>query len=75
MPLLNEQTPLASGSASEDFLATFVGAQYHDEAWTLTGRAERRSADSERRTSLLAGWYREQSAGHSLSLTFNRATA
>jgi uncharacterized repeat protein (TIGR01451 family) len=70
VPLLNAQTPLASGSTSEDFLATFVGAQYHDEAWTLTGRAERRSADSERRTSLLAGWYREQSAGHSLSLTF-----
>ncbi|MFO1426746.1 MAG: hypothetical protein U1F11_07175 [Steroidobacteraceae bacterium] len=67
--LLGEATPLASGSTTEDYFASFVGAQYHDEDWTLTGRAERRSADSERRTTLLAGWYREQRAGHALSLT------
>lgn len=78
-PLLNPQSPLASGStglgtgatgaaATEDFLATFVGTQYHDAAWTLTGRAERRTADSGERWTFTGGWYREQSAGHSLSL-------
>ncbi|MCU0759801.1 MAG: hypothetical protein MUF07_11495 [Steroidobacteraceae bacterium] len=72
-PLLSPQVPLASGASglggSEDFLATFVGTQYHDDAWTLTGRAERRTADSGRRWSLTAGWYREQSSGHSLSMS------
>lgn len=68
VPLLNPQSPLASGSTSEDFFATFVGTQYHDEDWTLTGRAERRTADSGQRWTLSAGWYREQSSGHSLSL-------
>ena len=65
---------LATGSlggttATEDFLATFVGTQYHDEDWTLTSRAERRSADSGVRWSFTGGWYREQSAGHSLSMS------
>lgn len=56
-------------AANEDFLATFVGTQYHDEDWTLTGRVERRGADSGERWTVSGGWYREQSAGHSLSLS------
>jgi hypothetical protein len=67
-PLLGPQVPLASGTITEDFLATFVGTQYHDDRWTLTGRAERRTADSGERWSFTGGWYREQSEGHSLSL-------
>lgn len=72
-PLISAQQPLASGStgsgaATEDFLSTFVGTQYHDERWTLTSRAERRTADSGERWTFSGGWYREQSAGHSLSL-------
>ncbi len=68
VPLISAQAPLASGSTSEDFLATFLGTQYHDERWTLTGRAERRTADSGQRWTFSGGWYREQSEGHSLSL-------
>jgi uncharacterized repeat protein (TIGR01451 family) len=72
VPLLTPRVPLASGSTSEDFLATFVGTQYHDERWTLTGRAERRTADSGRRWTFSGGWYREQSEGHSLSLALQQ---
>ena len=67
-PLLSAQAPLASGSTGEDFRATFLGTQYHDERWTLTSRAERRTADSGERWTFSGGWYREQSEGHSLSL-------
>jgi uncharacterized repeat protein (TIGR01451 family) len=65
---LDADVPLASGSASEDFFAAFVGAQYHAELWTATARAERRAADSEIRRTLLAGWYREPAQGHAMSL-------
>jgi uncharacterized repeat protein (TIGR01451 family) len=66
---LDADVPLASGSTSEDFFASFVGAQYHADLWTATARAERRSADSEIRHTLLAGWYREPAQGHALSLS------
>lgn len=66
---LDVDVPLASGSLSEDFLATFAGAQYHADLWTATARLERRAADSETRRTLLAGWYREPAVGHALSLT------
>lgn len=66
---LNPNVPLASGSTTDDFFASFVGAQYHQELWTATARAERRSADSETRHTLVAGWYREPVAGHALSLS------
>ena len=58
---------LVSGSLNEDFLATFVGAMYSAESWSANSRLEFRNSDSEERTSLLLGWYREPSAGHGLS--------
>ena len=66
---LNPAVPLASGSVTEDFFASFVGAQYHADLWTATTRLERRTSDSEIRQTLLAGWYREPSLGHALSLS------
>lgn len=60
--------PLASGSTTEDFFASFLGAQYHAELWTATTRVERRTSDNEIRQTLLAGWYREPALGHALSL-------
>ncbi len=66
---LNPNVPLASGSTTDDFFASFVGAQYHQELWTATARAERRSADTETRHTLVAGWYREPTSGHALSLS------
>ncbi len=65
---LDPIVPLASGSITEDFFASFVGAQYHAELWTATARAERRTSDNEIRQTLLAGWYREPALGHALSL-------
>ncbi|MDH3431206.1 MAG: OmpA family protein [Gammaproteobacteria bacterium] len=58
---------LVSGSLNEDFLAAFVGAMYSAEAWSANSRIEHRNSDSEERTSLLMGWYRQPSAGHGLS--------
>ena len=75
-PLLNAQTPLASGDATgDDFVAAFVGAQYHRERWTLTSRAERRVSDLERRWVLSGGWYREPVSGHALSLSLQSFTS
>lgn len=65
---LDPNVPLASGSTTEDFFASFLGAQYHAELWTATARAERRTSDNEIRQTLLAGWYREPALGHALSL-------
>jgi uncharacterized repeat protein (TIGR01451 family) len=66
---LNPSAPLASGSLTEDYFASFLGAQYRKELWQLTSRLEHRNADSEERWSLTTGWYREPVRGHALSLS------
>ncbi|MFQ5982968.1 MAG: hypothetical protein ACE5KS_06305, partial [Woeseiaceae bacterium] len=58
---------LVSGSLNEDFLATYIGAMYNAELWSANTRLEYRNADTEKRQTLLFGWYREPSLGHSLS--------
>ncbi|MCZ6559915.1 MAG: hypothetical protein O6931_03370, partial [Gammaproteobacteria bacterium] len=58
--------PLASGSA-DDFVATWAGATYRAEFWSATGRVEYRNADSGERFGILAGLYREETAGHGFS--------
>jgi len=58
---------LVSGSLNEDFLAVYTGAMYSADEWSVNSRIEYRNADSEERTSLLLGWYREPTAGHGLS--------
>ncbi|MEZ5499168.1 MAG: OmpA family protein [Steroidobacteraceae bacterium] len=65
---LTDGQPLASGTLAEDFFASYVGASYRRDLWTLTSRIEHRSADSEQRWGVLAGWYREPVRGHALSL-------
>lgn len=65
---LNPDLPLASGTLQEDFLAVFLGAQFHREDWTLASRLERRTADSEDRWLATTGWYRAERNGHALSL-------
>lgn len=64
---LNPNVPLASGSMNDDFVAVFVGTQYRSPVWTFTTRAESRSADSEDRWLLSAGFYREPESGHAFS--------
>ena len=63
---------LVSGSLNEDFLAVYSGAMYSADAWSANTRLEYRNSDSEERTSLLVGWYRQPTIGHGLSaaLTF-----
>jgi opacity protein-like surface antigen len=58
---------LASGSLNEDFLAAHAGAMYNAELWSANSRIEYRNSDTEERTSLLFGWYRQPTTGHGLS--------
>ena len=66
---LSPQVPLASGSLTGDFLATYAGALYRGELWTMTSRVEYRNAELENRVSLSGGLYREPIAGHAFSLS------
>lgn len=63
----NEDRELGSGSFNDDFLAVFVGAAYNNDLWSANSRVEFRNSDTEERTSLIAGWYREPQLGHGLS--------
>lgn len=58
---------LVSGSLNEDFLAAYVGAMYSAELWSANTRIEHRNSNTEERTTLISGWYREPHMGHSLS--------
>ena len=65
----NPNVPLVSGSIVEDFLATYVGAQYRADIWTITSRVERRDADSAERWAFTGGFFREPVQGRALSVT------
>ena len=65
----NAGLPLVSGSAGGDFLATFFGAQYHADVWTITSRIERRDAELAERWSFMSGFFREPIEGRALSVT------
>ncbi|MDX1515253.1 MAG: OmpA family protein [Woeseiaceae bacterium] len=58
---------LGSGSLNEDFLAVYTGAMYNAELWSANARVEHRNSDTEERSSLLFGWYRQPTTGHGLS--------
>ena len=58
---------LVSGSLNEDFLAVHAGAMYSAEVWSANSRLEYRNSDSEERSTLLVGWYREPIVGHGMS--------
>ena len=66
---IDPQVPLASGSLTGDFFATYAGALYRGELWTMTSRLEYRNADLENRVSLSGGLYREPVAGQAFSLS------
>ena len=59
----NPNVPLVSGVHRGDFLATFVGAQYRADLWTITSRVERRDADLAERWSFTGGFFREPDRG------------
>ncbi len=61
--------PLASGSLTDDYFATYLGALYRSELWTATSRAEWRSSDREDRAVLSGGVYREPVRGHEFALS------
>ena len=67
----DDERELASGSLRDDFVAVFLGAMYQAELWSTNSRIEYRDADSEKRTSLLSGWYREADRGHGMSAGFS----
>jgi uncharacterized repeat protein (TIGR01451 family) len=66
---LNPNVPLVVGELGEDFLATFLGAQYRADIWTFTSRVERRAADLTERWSFSSGFFREPVEGRALSVT------
>ncbi len=66
---VNPNVPLVVGSLDEDFLATFIGAQYRADLWTFTSRFERRDADLAERRSFIGGFFREPIEGRALSVT------
>ena len=61
--------PLASGTLSDDFFASFLGVLYRKDAWTFTSRVEKRNSDLEDRLTYAGGFYREPGAGQALSMT------
>jgi uncharacterized repeat protein (TIGR01451 family) len=58
---------LVTGTLNEDFLSVFAGALYNAELWSANTRVEVRDSDSEERTSLSFGWFREPQRGLGLS--------
>ncbi|HVF17539.1 MAG TPA: OmpA family protein [Steroidobacteraceae bacterium] len=64
----NPNVALASGTLGNDFVATFIGALYRSELWTVTSRIENRTSDDEDRLVFSGGFYREPVAGHAFSL-------
>lgn len=69
-PLFNPNVPPASGSAGAtgDFTAYYVGATWRQEDWTVNGRVETLSGDTEDRLGFTAGAYRAQ--GEKMGLAF-----
>jgi hypothetical protein len=65
----NPNVPLVSGAMGGDFTATYVGAQYRADVWTITTRIERRDSDTDKRRSLTSGFFREPLSGRALSVT------
>jgi hypothetical protein len=65
----NPNVPLVSGAIGGDFTATYLGAQYRADLWTITTRLERRDSDLDERRSLTSGFYREPMYGRALSVT------
>ncbi len=63
----NPDAGFASGEPGGDFLSMYFGALYRNEDWTINTRAEYRNADTERRTGLFAGFFREQREGRAFS--------
>jgi hypothetical protein len=68
----NPNVPLVSGALGGDFVASYVGAQYRADVWTITSRLERRDADREKRQAFTAGFFREPVQGRALSVTARR---
>jgi uncharacterized repeat protein (TIGR01451 family) len=65
----NANVPLVSGAMGGDFTATYLGAQYRADVWTITTRLERRDSDSDARRSFTSGFFREPLSGRALSVT------
>jgi hypothetical protein len=65
----NANVPLVSGAMGGDYTATYVGAQYRADVWTITTRLERRDSDIDERRSFTSGFFREPLSGRALSVT------
>ena len=76
---LNVDTPLPSGSGglaqlpsqSDDYIATALGAAYHDKLWSCDGRIEIRNASLDRQRNLQIGVQRSLDQGRSVAAGFS----
>lgn len=66
----NPRVPPISGSNGNDFTSGFVGIGYARDRWEATSRVEYRTADSEDRWNLLAGYAHQLDDGRIASVRF-----
>lgn len=66
---LNSNVPLSSGSVngSNDYTTAFTGFQYKNATWSANGRLEWRTAATDDKVNLLAGFQRQLDAGRSVA--------
>tara|TARA_R110002049_G_scaffold252264_2_gene427299 strand:+ start:32389 stop:38655 length:6267 start_codon:yes stop_codon:yes gene_type:complete len=64
----NSNAALSSGTVTDDFTAASVGANYVEDTWSSSSRAEYRTSDADIQRSLFIGYFREQNTGFGMSL-------
>ncbi len=65
--LFNSNVPLSSGTQSNDFTATSIGANYTQDKWASSSRIEYRTSDDDIQRGLYVGYYREENTGIGMS--------
>ncbi|MEM7279700.1 MAG: hypothetical protein AAF385_16435, partial [Pseudomonadota bacterium] len=65
--IFDDNRELRTGSLTEDFVSSHLGATYQANAWSGNARVEYRDADTGDSLNMIAGWYREPTVGHGMS--------
>jgi hypothetical protein len=66
---LNSNVPLSSGSVNgaSDYTTAFGGFHYKNQSWSANGRLEWRTAETDDKVNLFAGFHRQLDAGRSMA--------
>ncbi len=65
--IFDDNRELRTGSLTEDFVSSHLGATYQANEWSGNARVEYRDADTGDSLNMIAGWYREPTVGHGMS--------